>query len=192
MCARNECDKARLRRLTTTRTVTCSPSASRHCWFSCALCWSWFSRCHWCPTSHRSAGRFYTSKSFHHAYAISSTKFFSSGCCSPTLSCHRQLNMYPKFFHISHREDGSFEVLSLQQKLRYQRWGKLNWRVQMSLMTVAWFWAPVAMTNHGIGGWSLNSSKNVKNKKVKSAKNEKSEKSEKWQKKKTFGKKEKL
>ena len=64
-------------------------------------------------TSHRSAGRFYTSTSFHHAYAIPSTKFFSSGCCSPTLSCHRQLNLYTKFLHISHRENGSFEVLSL-------------------------------------------------------------------------------
>ena len=38
---------------------------------------------------------------------------FSSGCCSPTLSCHRQLNLYPKFLHISHRENGSFKVLSL-------------------------------------------------------------------------------
>ena len=66
--------------------------------------------------SHRSAGRFYTSTSFHHAYAIPSTKFPSSGCCGPTLSCHRQLNLYPKFLHISHRENGSFEVLSLQYR----------------------------------------------------------------------------
>ena len=27
--------------------------------------------------------------------------------------CHRQLNPYPKFLHMSHRETGSFEVLSL-------------------------------------------------------------------------------
>ena len=40
-------------------------------------------------------------------------KVLSSGCCSPTLSCQRQLNLYPKFLHISHREKGSFEVLSL-------------------------------------------------------------------------------
>ena len=113
MCARNECDNARLRRLTTTRTFTCSPSVSRHCRVSCALCCSWFSRCHWCRTSRRSSVRFETSTSFHHAYAIPSTKFFSSGCCSPTLSCHRQLNLYPKFLHISHRKNGSFEVLSL-------------------------------------------------------------------------------
>ena len=72
-----------------------------------------FQRCHWCRTSHRSAGRFCASTSFHHAHAIPSTKFFSSGCCSPTLSCHRQLNLYPKLLHISHRENGSFEVLSL-------------------------------------------------------------------------------
>ena len=57
---------------------------------------------------------FYASTLFHHAYAIPSTKFFSSGCCSPTLSCHRQLHLYPKFLNISHRENGSFEVLSLQ------------------------------------------------------------------------------
>ena len=85
MCARNECDNARLWRLTTTRTFTCSPSVSRHCWVSCASCWcfsgSWFSRCHWCWTSHRSAGWFYTSTAFHHAYAILTAKFFPSGCC---------------------------------------------------------------------------------------------------------------
>ena len=102
-----------LRRLTTTRTFTCSPSVSRHCWVSCVSLDLGFSRCHWCRTSHRWAERFFTSTSFHHAYAIPSTKFFSSGCCSPTLSCHRQLNLYPKFLHISHRENGSFEVFSL-------------------------------------------------------------------------------
>ena len=37
MCARNECDNARLRRLTTTRTFTCSPSVSPHSRVSCAL-----------------------------------------------------------------------------------------------------------------------------------------------------------
>ena len=31
MCARNECDNARHRRLTTSITFTCSPSVSRHC-----------------------------------------------------------------------------------------------------------------------------------------------------------------
>ena len=41
-------------------------------------------------------------------------KVLSSGCCSLTLSCHRQLNLYPKFFHISHRENGSFAELSSQ------------------------------------------------------------------------------
>ena len=49
-----------------------------------------------------------------HTYAIPSTKIFSSGCCSPTLSCHRQLILYTNFLHVSHRENGSFEVLSLQ------------------------------------------------------------------------------
>ena len=37
-------------------------------------------------TSHRSAGWFYTSTAFHHAYAIPSTKLCSSGCCSPTFA----------------------------------------------------------------------------------------------------------
>ena len=72
-----------------------------------------FSRCHWCRTSHRSAGRFYMSTSFHHAYAIPSVKFFSSGCCSLTSSCHRPLNQYRKFLHISHHENGCSQELSL-------------------------------------------------------------------------------
>ena len=29
------------------------------------------------------------------------------------MSCHRQLNLYPKFLHISHRENGSFGMMSL-------------------------------------------------------------------------------
>ena len=95
--------------VTTTRTFTCS---------CCASCWcfsgSWFSRCHWCWTSHRSAGWFQTSTAFHHAYAIRSANFLSSGCCSPTSSCRRPLNLYPKFLHISHHENESFEVLSWQ------------------------------------------------------------------------------
>ena len=48
----------------------------------------------------------------HTQFQIHAT-FFSSGCCCPTLSCHRQLNLYPNFFHISHREN-VFEVMSLQ------------------------------------------------------------------------------
>ena len=79
--------------ITTTRTLTCSCCAS--CWFS----GSWFSRCHWCRTPQRPARRFYSSTAFHHASAIPSAKFFSSGCCSPTVSCHRPLNLYPKFLH---------------------------------------------------------------------------------------------
>ena len=79
---------------------------------------SWFSRCHWCWTSHRSAGWFYASTAVHHAYSIPKVLFFSSGCCSPTLSCHRPLKLYPKFLHSSHRENGSFEVLSLHRRLQ--------------------------------------------------------------------------
>ena len=44
--------------------------------------------------------------------SLPSAKFFPSGCCSPIVSCHRQLNLYPKFLHTSHRENGSFDVLS--------------------------------------------------------------------------------
>ena len=29
--------------------------------------------------------------------------------------CDRPLNLYPKFFHISHRENGSFEVFVFAQ-----------------------------------------------------------------------------
>ena len=57
---------------------------------------------------------FYTSAAFHHANVIPSANFFPSECCSPIVSCHRQLNLYPTFLHVSHRENGSFEVLSLQ------------------------------------------------------------------------------
>ena len=107
-----------LRRLTTTRTFTCSPSVARHFPVSCASCWcfsgSWFSRCHWCRTPHLSAGSFFfSSTAFHHACAIPSANFFPFGCCSPTVSCHRQLSLYSKFLHISHRENGFFEVLSV-------------------------------------------------------------------------------
>ena len=71
-CARNERDNAeteqRLRRLTTSRTFTCTPNVSRHCRISCSSCWcfsgSWFSRCHWCRTPYRSAGRFFI-RQFH-------------------------------------------------------------------------------------------------------------------------------
>ena len=44
---------------------------------------------------------------------------YFSGCCSPTLSCRRQLKLYTKFLHVSHRENGSFEVLSSHQRLGY-------------------------------------------------------------------------
>ena len=43
---------------------------------------------------------------------IRNAKFCPSGCCSPIVSCHRPLNLYPKFLHLSHRENGWFEVLS--------------------------------------------------------------------------------
>ena len=55
----------------------------------------------------------FTSSAFHRANATPSAKFFPSGCCCPTVSCHRPLNLYPKFLHIFRRENGSFEVLSL-------------------------------------------------------------------------------
>ena len=62
-----------------------------------------FSRCHWCRTPQRPARWLHSSTAFHNAYATPSTKFFPSGCCSPIVSCHRQLNLYPNscIFHIA-------------------------------------------------------------------------------------------
>ena len=115
MCARNECDNTRLRRRTTTRTFTCYPSVSRHCRVSCALCWSRFSRCHWCRTSQQEGfirALYFTT---HTQFQVQSSFLLES--CSPTLSCHRQLNLYPNFLDISRRgENGSFEVLSLHTR----------------------------------------------------------------------------
>ena len=72
-----------------------------------------FSRCHWCRTSHRSAGRFYTSTSFHHACAIPSTKFFLLDVVVRLCPVIVHTICIPKscIFHIA---NGSFEVLSLQ------------------------------------------------------------------------------
>ena len=39
------------------------------------------------------------------------SSFGSTTHCSPTLSCHRQLRLWPQFLHVAHRENGSFEVL---------------------------------------------------------------------------------
>ena len=84
----------------TTRTLMCSWSFCASCWFS----GSWFSRCHWCRTPQHPAKWLCSSTAFHHAYAIPSEKFCPSGCCSPIVSCHRPLNVYPKFLPIYHRE----------------------------------------------------------------------------------------
>ena len=62
-----------LRRLTATRTFTCCPSVSRHCWVSCASCLMFL----WILVFTLSlVSDVYTSTLFHHAYAIPSTKFF--------------------------------------------------------------------------------------------------------------------
>ena len=60
-------------------------------------------------------------------------KVLSSGCCSPTLSFHRQLNLYPKFLHISPRENGSFEVLSSQNSVGCRQLKKLTASVSLFL-----------------------------------------------------------
>ena len=86
----------------TTHTLTCSCCAS--CWLS----GSWFWRCNWCRTPQRQARWFYSSTAFYHANATPNAKFFPSGCCSPIVPCHRSLNLYTKFLHISHLENGSF------------------------------------------------------------------------------------
>ena len=52
----------------------------------------------------------------HHAHAIPSAEFFPSGCCSPTLSCHPPHGLFSNFLHFAHRENESFEVLSLHEQ----------------------------------------------------------------------------
>ena len=117
MCARNECDNARLQRLTTNNYAhihvftKCVTSLSG---FMCFVLILVFTLSLVSDVSSSSfSGMFFFVNFKSPRIRNSSRKFFSSGCCSPTLSCHRQLNLYPKFLHISHRENGSFEVLSL-------------------------------------------------------------------------------
>ena len=111
MCVQeNVCDDAEQRRLTkkTTRTFTCSCCAA-HVFMLCCVLFLWILV--FTLSSQRSAR--WSSVAFHHAYAMPSAEFFPSGCCSPIVYCHRPLNLYTKFLHISHLENGSFEVLSL-------------------------------------------------------------------------------
>ena len=121
MCATNECNNTRLRRLTTMRTFTCLPSVSRHCRVSCAFCWcysgSWFSRCRWCRTSHRSAGRFYTVNFISPRIRNSKYKVLFFWMLSVRLlSCHRQLNLHSQILaYFTFRETRVFwQVLSSQ------------------------------------------------------------------------------
>ena len=50
------------------------------CRVSCALCWSWMSRRHWCRTFYRAV-----------SLRMRNSKLYS--CCSPTLSCRRQFKL---------------------------------------------------------------------------------------------------
>ena len=52
---------------------------------------------------------------FHHAYAIPSVDFFPSGFESQTVFCDRQFHLYPNSCTLLHRENGSFDVLSLHK-----------------------------------------------------------------------------
>ena len=120
MCARNECDsrgRTRTKKtITTTRAFTCSPS----------VCHRWVSVLRVDVSLDLGfhvvigVGRLNVQQEGFVRqlldYAIPSAKFFPCGCCSPTLPCHRPLNLYPKFLHISHPENGSFDVLSLQNQ----------------------------------------------------------------------------
>ena len=121
MCARNECDSSNR-----TRTKKTNNYAHIHVFTKCVTSLLGFnvlrvdvsldlgfSRGHWCRTSHRSAGRFYTSTSFHHAYAIPSTKFFLLDVVVRLCPVIVNSICIPNSFHMSHRENGSFEVLSL-------------------------------------------------------------------------------
>ena len=110
MCARNECDnKTKIKKTNTTRVFTCSPNVSRHCWVSCVSCWCTLDL----------GFHVVTHPQFHVQIIF-------------LVSCHRQLNLYPKFLHIS-RETGSFEVLSAQwgvwafgeQRASHKSWPQL-------------------------------------------------------------------
>ena len=59
---------------------------------------------------------------FHHEDAIPCVEFFPSGflvqlcTCSQTVFCDRQFRLKPNCCTLLHRENGSFEVLCLQEK----------------------------------------------------------------------------
>ena len=69
----------------------------------------WWSRCHWCRAR------------FHHAYAIPST--------SQTVFCDRQFLPVAIYCTLLHRENGSFEVLSLQNSELEPQFQKYKGRV---------------------------------------------------------------
>ena len=77
------------------------------------------SRCHWCRTSHRSAGSnmfYFTSTSFHHAYAIPNTKFFLLGVVVRLVSLSSSTQSVSQILaYFTSRKKRSFEVLSLQK-----------------------------------------------------------------------------
>ena len=116
-CARDECDDTEL----TTKTATLRARSRVHVVLRVDSLDLGFHVVIGVGRLKRSARWFYSSTAFHHANATPSTKFIPSGCRSPTVSCHRPLNLYAKFLHISHRENGSFEVLSLHLPDDYSR-----------------------------------------------------------------------
>ena len=83
--------------------------------------------------------RSYPSTAFHHANVTPTASFFSSGCCSPTVSCHRPLDLYPKFLHIFIAKTGLSEVLSLH----FHRGGTckhLPWYTESNLVVPFQHW----------------------------------------------------
>ena len=107
-CARNEWDNTEL----TTKTSTPRARSRVHVVLRVDS-GSWFSCCHWCRTPQRPARWFHSSAAFHHANTTPSAKFFFLDVV---------VRLCPVIVHsicipnscIFHRENGSFEVLSLQ------------------------------------------------------------------------------
>ena len=81
--------RAQSRRVTLTSCMDATSANTRTTWATrCGVQWvkmttqdSWLSRRHWCRTSYRSVS------------PRIRNSMFSSWCCSPTLSCHRQLRL---------------------------------------------------------------------------------------------------
>ena len=88
-CARDECDNTEL----TTKTATLRARSRVHVVLRVDSLDLGFHVVSGVGRLNVQQDGFYSSTAFHHANATPSAKFFPSGCCSPTVSCHRPLNL---------------------------------------------------------------------------------------------------